>query len=60
MADKREKLTVELGADLRERLDQWAAEEGRPLANLLRRIAAQQVERHERKRARSASAVVAG
>jgi hypothetical protein len=46
MAAKREKLTVEVEPDLRVALARWADEEGRPLGNLLRRIAAAAVAQH--------------
>jgi len=55
MARQREKLTVEIEPDLRESLARWAEEEGRPVGNLLRRIVAISVERHERQRRPSKS-----
>jgi hypothetical protein len=33
---RKQKLTVELDPELRDSLAQWAAEEGRPVGNLLR------------------------
>ena len=51
MGRRREKLTVELDPDLRESLAQWAADEGRPVGNLLRRIVATSVAQHERQAA---------
>ena len=45
MAARREKLTVELEPELRDSLTRWAVEEGRPVGNLLRRIAAEAVRR---------------
>ena len=46
MAANREKLTLEVEPDLRVALARWADEEGRPLGNLLRRIAAAAVAQH--------------
>ena len=45
MATRREKLTVELEPELRASLTRWAAEEERPVGNLLRRIIAEAVRR---------------
>ena len=45
MATRREKLTVELEPELRASLTRWAAEEERPVGNLLRRIVAEAVRR---------------
>jgi|GraSoiStandDraft_57_1057295.scaffolds.fasta_scaffold165001_3 CopG-like RHH_1 or ribbon-helix-helix domain, RHH_5 len=42
---KREKLTIEFTPDLRDVLTRWAAEEGRTLSNLVRRLVVQGVER---------------
>jgi hypothetical protein len=42
---KPEKTTVVLESDVREELEQWALEEGRPLSNLLRRIVHAAIER---------------
>lgn len=40
-----EKLTLILPADAREAVTRWAAEEDRPVSNLLRRIVVQAIER---------------
>jgi len=39
-----EKLTISVDADLRQELAAWAAEEGRPVSNLLRRLVARSLE----------------
>ena len=41
---KADKLTVALEPATRGELEQWAAEEGRPVANLLRRIVARSLQ----------------
>lgn len=60
MAPRREKLTLEIEPDLRNSLTRWAEEEGRPVGNLLRRIVAISVARHERQRRSSKSVAAVG
>lgn len=49
-------MTVDVDDDLRDRLARWAREEGRPIANLVRRIATTAVEQHERARGAAGAA----
>ena len=45
--ERREKLTVEVPADLHDSLTRWAREEGRPVGNLMRRLLAMSVTERE-------------
>src|SRR5262249_36310638 len=54
MAKDRERLTVELAPDVRQQIEQWAASEGRPISNLLRRVLSEIVD--QRVAARGAAA----
>jgi hypothetical protein len=44
---ERERLTVEVPADLHDSLTRWAQEEGRPVGNLMRRLLAMSVTERE-------------
>ena len=48
-AARRERLTVEVDTDLRKSIAHWAREEGRPVANLLRRIVATATAEHDKR-----------
>jgi hypothetical protein len=45
MAKAAEKVTVVLEPDARDAVARWAAQEGRPVSNLVRRIVSQALER---------------
>ena len=53
-------VTVDLEDELRDQLIQWAREERRPLANLLRHIATSAVEKRDRRAAKQQPAAVPG
>jgi hypothetical protein len=53
-------VTVDISDELRDQLIQWAREERRPLANLLRHIATSAVEKRDRRAAQQQPARGAG
>lgn len=55
MAVKQEKLTLVVEPETSDALREWAIEEGRPIANLLRRIVNKSVQEH-RQQAQGAAA----